>query len=525
MSPTHVREPQRLQTSVQAVSRFNFSVGSPYCWCPKKSYFRFQVTLVAAANDGTPLSPSALTTLADNACGNLYNNMYLKAGSDSISQCTQYTYQASALKSRIERPQPFLRSMGSSAGMNEASFQKRLLAYTRYAPAVASMTGIGAYDDRDVYRPYLGIATTPISNIVAFSGATVTLTAGTAAIAGGITVAGTDFATGMPNGSAPAGGPVLPGDIIVIVGVPYTVLINTNLTTLTVTPTPAVTVTSTDWFIVRSDTIRAPQSQNSVMVAWQPPLGIMNYDGYLGSGQFSFVMNPDANFELNAVETKNPNWSAVRNYKLNIEQVQLFVWQQKMSIPEGVTNYFLDEYQIDAKPYGSNVTFDVPVSTRALIIFVQDLVAGGSPLVPPSMFKVQDNGDLTIQSIQIQYANINKPATPYDSKYLLANVAAGNATSINWLQQRYHDNFYESGLDVDAVGCETFQDWMRRGPFYYFAFDRDMSNHATSAQVSVIFANANLNTSAKLFCAAIKRRTAQITTSEGRISSVVTADA
>jgi hypothetical protein len=417
--------------------------------------------------------------------------------------------------------------MGSSTAVNEASFQKRLLAYTRYAPATATLTGISAYDDREVYRPFLGNDTSPQTNLVAFAGATVSVVAATGVLTGGTTVAGTNFSTGMPNGSAPYGAPVLPGDIIVIAGIPYTVQVNSGAGPtglLTIAPLPAANIAATaDWFIVRSDMIRAPQSQNSVMVAWQPPLGIMNYDGYLGSGQFSFVMNPDANFELNAVETKNPNWSAVRNYKLNIEEVQLFVWQQKMSLAEGMTNYFLDEYHIDSKPYNGNVTFDVPVSTRALVIFVQDLVAGGNPLVPPSMFKVQDNGDLTIQTIQIQYANMNKPATPYDSKYLLGTTAG--AGSINWLQQRYHDNFYESGLDVDAVGCETFAEWMKRGPFYYFSFDRDMSNNATSAQVSVTFANTNLNVNAKIFCAAIKRRTAQVNTAGGRITSVVTADA
>ena len=197
------------------------------------------------------------------------------------------------------------------------------------------MTGIGAYDDRDVYKPYAGIATsvTPAN----FAASTVTVLA-----AGGVlTGAATDFATGMPNGGAQTGGAVLPGDIIVISGVPYMVQVNTNLTTLTVTPPPAANIGATpDGFIVRSDTIRAPQACNSVMVAWQPPLGIMNYDGYLGSGQFSFVMNPDANFELNAVETKNPNWSAVRNYKLNIEQVQLFVGNKKCQFPKASQTTF-----------------------------------------------------------------------------------------------------------------------------------------------------------------------------------------
>ena len=75
---------------------------------------------------------------------------------------------------------------------------------------------------------------------------------------------------------------MVPGDIIVINGIPFTVSAYTSATALTVAPAPAANISPgvTDWFIVRSDTIRAPQAYNSVMAVWQPPLGIMNYDGY-----------------------------------------------------------------------------------------------------------------------------------------------------------------------------------------------------------------------------------------------------
>src|SRR5690606_4228013 len=178
---------------------------------------------------------------------------------------------------------------------------------------------------------------------------------------------------------------------------------------------------------------------------------------------------------------------------------------------------------IDVKQYNGNTTFDVPSSTRAIAIFVQGTSAGSDPTLPPSMFKVKDNGDLTLQSIQIQYANINKPGTPCDSKWDPADAA--DESSLLYLQQRFHDSYYECGLDVDAVGCETFADWMRRGPFYYFSFDRDMSNHATVAQISVTFANNSMSTNANIFCCSLKRRTVQYNTQNGRIVSCVSADA
>ena len=422
-------------TFATGTQEFPFSVGHPYAWCPKKSYFRFEVSLETEEKKGIPLKPSALTALADNMCGNLYDNIYLKAGSSSISSCTQFPYQCSALKARVENSLPLLKSMGSSVAAHEASLQKRILSCSRWNTNVASQTGIGAYDERDVYKPYAGINTgaTPAN----FAASTVEFKAANGALEG----VNTDFLTGMPLGGANTGGPVLAGDIIVIEGVPYTVLLANNGTRLTVSPLAAAAVTATeDWFIVRSDTIRCPQAANRVYVMWQPPLGIMDYNDYISSGEFSFVMNPNANYELMGVETKNPGNASVatRKYKLNIHEVVLMVYQQKISIPQGITNYFIDEYVMDAKPYSPNLTFNVSEGTRAIVVFLQDIRAGSDPLTPPSMFKVRDNGDLTIQSLQITYANVSKPNTPYLSSYAPAAVAG--ATSLNTLQQRYHDS-------------------------------------------------------------------------------------
>jgi len=506
-------------TFATGTQEFPFSVGHPYAWCPKKSYFRFEVSLGTLADSRIPMKPSDITALADNMCGNLYDNIYLKAGSSSISSCTQFPYQCSALKARVENSLPLLKSMGSSVAANEASLQKRILAGARWDVDVASQTGIGAYDERDVYKPYAGIATDATPGNFAESKVRIDTADGK------VTGTSTDFAGGMPLGGANIGGAVLAGDILVVAGVPYTVQAQNSGTELIVGPRPPADIANTaDWFIVRSDTLRCPQAVNRTYVMWQPPLGIMDYSGYISSGEFSFVMNPNANYELMGVETKNPNnvSAATRKYKLNIHNVTLMVYQQKISIPQGITNYFVDEYVMDAKPYSQNLTFNVSESTRAIVIFLQDTRAGADPLTPPSMFKVRDNGDLNISSIQVTYANVAKPNTPYTSDY--APAAAAGATSLNLLQQRYHDSLYESGIDVDAVGCESFADWMRRGPFYYFSFDKDMSNKATVVQISLSSNNANLPTYARVFCCAIKRRTVQMETADGRIKSIAAAD-
>src|SRR5205823_856443 len=95
------------------------------------------------------------------------------------------------------------------------------------------------------------------------------------------------------------------------------------------------------------------------------------------------------------------------------------------------------------------------------------------------------------------------------------------------LQQRYHDSYIESGLDVKSGGIETLTDWLRRGPFYHFAFDKDMANKSTEVQVNTVFiarpgVAESMPTNARCFICAHYRKTCQISTSNGLIVQVST---
>jgi len=529
-------DPQLLQTTCTrgiqgaqftgGVQIFPVSIGPPYAWLPAKSYFLIKGTLKNAAGTA-PLTPSQLTTFADNLPGGLWDNIYIQGGGGNVSKCQTYVAQCSALDKRINSGYSRIKSIGNVC-QQEASFQKRLLASTSNVPSAnnvvaayaanASSTGIGAYDDREVYKPYAGaVANTTPQN---FATSTVQITAAAPTVVLGV---GTDFKQGMPLGSAPVGGSVLPGDLIVII---------TDDTHLTISAAAAVVVTlggdtvaSVDWFIVRADVIRTPQTANSIEVVWQPPLGFMKSTEYMGAGNWQIVMSPNANFVRNVVETKDPNWSSANPiYSFNVDEVFFYYHVEKMAIPEGPRNLFFIEYAADSKQANSNLSFEVASSTTALTVFVQDNLAGNSPLAPPSMFKVLDNSDLGLTSIQVQYAGITKTSTPWLSNYQGAIGAAAPANNyINQLQQRYYDSFNESGMDPNAYGCESFSDWLKRGPFYHFAFDRDMNNRATTVQINLTFSGNVPN--ARVFLIAHKRVTCQMVTTAGAIVSATTADA
>jgi len=481
----------------QGVQDFPFSVGVPNVWCPKKSYFKIEMSLYDNSGNDIPLTPAAMTAFADNAAGNLYDNVYFRGGEQDISSLTQYCAQASALKVRLGRTLPWLKSMGAGVAVNEASFMKRMLAVSQYpggstaaipnasAPTAlqSSMTNIGAYDNREIYKPVISAAYAAGNiTIAAASGEVKEVTAGNAR-----------FQSGMPQGSNPTGGPVIPGDLLVVNGIAYEIVANASQdeSKCYVSPAPLADVTTTaNWFIVRSDTIRANQSFNKVFALWQPPIGIFDYNEELGSGAFRITLNPNSQYDKNAVETKNTNYATSSPYRLVINDVRFYAYIEKKSLPDCSRDLFLNELSIQTKPFSSQLQFTVPPSTHSISVFVQDSRSGSSPLIPPSMFKVLDNGDLYLKNIQINYASITKPSTNWESKYECSatnNAGALTRSSTLELQQRYHDTYEESGLEVELSGMESLTDWLRRGPFYHFTFARDVNNKSTEVQLQLTY--------------------------------------
>lgn len=559
-------------TFSQGIQDYPFSIGAPNCWFPSKSYFRVNMSMYAPGTTN-PLLPSQMSAFADNAVGNLFDNIYVRAGQQDISSITQQAQQGSALKVRLNNTLPWLKAMGSSTAANESSFMKRLQAMSANAGSVLGagpqLTRINAYADREIYRPtfssnpinpgaptvtstYPGYAsaqiqlTIPTNVVVQGPPVTATFTPGTAFgtaySAGPPEEFGPDFINGMPSVNADGypvnfGGSVLPGDILVVKGVEYEIISVSRaagppiVDTLILADVTANVALTADWFIVRGDAIRAKQASSTVYALWQPPCGIFQYDQPMGSGDYRIQLNPNVNYLLAAAESRNPLsiTAGGRPYDLVVNDVKFYCYVEKMSIPDSVTDLHLMEMDIQSKQYAPSVQFSVPPSTMAITIFLQDNVAGSNPLIPPSMFKVLDNSDLALQNIQLTYANITKPSTNWNSDYKVAYTNGANTfggSGLNLLEQRYHDSYEESGLDIKSCGCETFYDWLQRGPFYHFAFERDINNKSTEVQITSTFKSTfgNPGTNARMFIVAHYRKTVQITTANGLVVNVAKRD-
>ena len=110
---------------------FLLSIGVPDTVAFKKSFFRVDLSLYDGSGNNVPLKPQALTALADNAIGNLFTACSVNGGEQQLSRLTEGVAQISALKSRLMSTSSWVKSMGKTA-LHEASFQKRLLAVSRY---------------------------------------------------------------------------------------------------------------------------------------------------------------------------------------------------------------------------------------------------------------------------------------------------------------------------------------------------------------------------------------------------------
>lgn len=532
------------------VMEFPISVGVPNALRLSKSYFRVSMSVYGGGHGPTAPTPSEMVALADNVVGNLFDNAYVRSNNVEISSIMQGAAQASALNARLGNGYSWLKSMGVGAELNESLFTKRVMYTASGTPPDPSLmtanemyrpvaTGTfataevdittGTLDDLEIKEGALVPASTPLSGgdwgPVPLNDTNVGV--GTFLLGGVVTCADGKFNDGMPNPTtgAPTGGPVLPGDILVVAGIPYVIESKTNATTLQLANIPATAIANeANWYIVRKDVIRAPQALNTVYAVWQPPIGLFNYDGPLGSGEFRIQLNPNSNYLLAGLETRNPQPTVsadglTGSQSIIINDVKFYAYIEKTPIPDSVQDLNLMEYQVQSKPWQSNLQFSVSPYTTAITIFVQDLNSGASPLYPPSMFKVSDNSDLKLQKIQVSYGGVTKPSINWDSNFY---------NGADQLQQRYHDSYEESGMDVKSGGCETYHDWLQRGPIYHFTFPRDMNNRATEVMVNTIF-NGLVNGPgtgtggtgiARVFCVSHQLRKVQITTAAGALVQV-----
>ncbi len=509
---------------------FPMSIGAPNAWIPSKSYFRIEMTLSSdTAGAVAPVIANQIA-FADNVCGNLFNNVLFKMGGLDACAVTSYQAQCSALSTRMGHTNAWLSSVGKDAMGLDSSFASRVLAVS----SDNDSNNIGAATNEDItFRPVTATNYAAAEASITAAGATANESAFTVA-AGAF-----DAGTGSPVGG------VQEGDTLVFQGGRYTVIAVTNSTVVQIRPRVTANVVTSaataNWYFIRRFTTASNQAKNKIYVCWQPPVGIMAHGGALGAGDYRFSLNPDPNFRLTGVETFSPDFATpASSYTLSINSMNFYACTVKMSIPEGPSSLTMMEMLALSKPYSTSLQFSVPASTLMLTLFAQSTSAGSAPSYPPSKFKTPGtgglSGDTSLQSIQITYANINKPPTRWVSTFTASPTvtAVVTPTSTNELQQRYLDSYYDAqmiGVDDEKEkpgqlgGVETFSQWVQRGPFFTYVFMKDSSSRATEVLVNVQYSDAAVtNGTTNIFLVAWYRRTVDYTVAQGMVTQLATRD-
>jgi hypothetical protein len=467
---------------------YNWNIGGKMGWIPSKSYFRVALKLM-----GKGVAPPVIgdqVAFSESVCGNLFGNVYFKAGGQDVSQIVSYIPQAQAAKNRLTKSGAWLNTIGKDSFMLEPDFQRRVNNTASNVPPTF----------------YENTQTVKLSTAANASTYSVAVTAANGAVLGVNTLFDTLLAV---------------GDQVLIKDTVYTVASIADPLNMVVSPAPLVDIAAvadgSAMKLVREDD---GSGRSTVYAMWQPPIGIFDHHSPMGSGDYRIQLNPNAYFKTSCVQSKLAGLVAGTNFDIDVLEVQFFVATCKIDIPAtGVETLHLMEHQVLTKAInnvsGENLLdFTVPSSTKAISVFVQSGDSGTNTQITPNMFKTKDGSDTKLVSIQLSYANTQKPSTRWTSEF---------TGGINYLKQRYTDTQLESGQFYSEGGCESFSDWFKRGPLIHYNFTRDADDRSTNLQVAVQY--DGIEAGSNLFVIAHYSRVAEISITNGFVSSVSTLSA
>jgi hypothetical protein len=268
---------------------------------------------------------------------------------------------------------------------------------------------------------------------------------------------------------------------------------------------------------------------------WQPPLGIFDIDHALPAGDYELELTWDPNWRREIISRfyDSGGEDAFDSHFSNIKvsRIEFHVMMLEGTQYSGDENYVLDlsewtltERDQTADESSRRESFDVAPTTDAIAIAVQlRRFAGAANTVEKSRFiipcqipyftgQITTNPnladiktlqqeflyrtllfrnpharrqDLLLKRLQINYAGQLKPYVDNLMLYtpqVSDTQQTGEAT--NFLTERYMLNTLQTGGYFDAGGPETFEEWLKRGPYYMFLWPKDGSNHDVRAHVT-----------------------------------------
>jgi len=317
-----------------------------------------------------------------------------------------------------------------------------------------------------------------------------------------------------------------PGDTLVVGDLRFQIQEVTNDLAAIVTPVPTQAIGATSDAYVIKQTPALSKGANEFFAMWCPPIGAFDLDhnSPLPPGDYRIAMNPSQDYKASAIETllgSATTPASAQYYDFKVKGVRFYLATVKMSVPQSLTTSIY-EMEVQSKPFttaSNTLNFTIPASTKAISVFFQSDDAGKNTLIPPTKFQVFPNGGvekpaLTLENIQLTYANQTKPSVRWESSFDRGN-------NVNELQQRYYDTYLHAGQLTNAGGIDRFEEWLEKGLLLHYSWNRDSEDRSTELQVSASFSQA-LGAGSSMYIVAWYSRVLAIDSAQGQVREVLT---
>lgn len=451
-----------------SAKRFEFSMDSGSWWIPFRSYFRIRMLLGRTTTE--QLTRAENIAPAWNICGQLFQSARLEINNTQGANIDTFLPQIDALFKRVTKSQTFFKNLGISVNFYDSSFTNRL----------NDICSDGFHNE--IENKVLTAQT--LAQVGLRSDTQLTVTA----------------ATNLGVFSSVLGLPDIrtiykPGDSVTTVNDTYIINSYGNATGDNPNTSVIFTVVGADQVataITASTITRSQKTARRVYgfeCLWQPPFDIFVTPYGLPTGNYQLVMTPfnTTDYKYKIAQSTEANKVPGTNFDFSLEDIAFYVARCEGPVRNNVSYYMrFDELEcvsddITSVLSNQEKTFSVSTSARKIAVAFQDRALTGSTLHKDNLFKIGTaDGELDITGLQITYAGQVKPQIRADCKEITAESN---------LQQRYMDSMIYSGQYFREGGVESYEDFKRLGPFYYFDWPKPGSNTSTNVRVRFSFSS------------------------------------
>jgi len=310
--------------------------------------------------------------------------------------------------------------------------------------------------------------------------------------------------------------------------------------------------------LIEWQSMKANLGCSDIELMWSPPSALFHsHQGPIPqAAEIEIVLQPSNHYLRAAVEARpsglrdEPNGPAPSTsyessdgrYKFSVEKMIFYLCETRANIFKQ-RKFVLDLHEIAAQATNipsadlSESPFTVNRATRALTVAFTDKRQDTDSRMSRSVFKAYSSTNAVTQGIldpvhenlrtlMIDYAGQQYPLNqPEFSLTEGDDYSTDGAPALgrNYFTQRYLENLLYQGNMDDAIGAETFREWLDRGYYIHWQCDKAGGNEATRVIVKHQLAQGTDSSQATLMLFEHYRNIVEVTLNDiGRIDQVKT---